>query len=85
MITDTFENISEEIIKVNRNENAVKVDACILTFSHIILKYVLGNFECRKNARQRVAFRQKWSVRLLKQCADSEALRHTFLYKRRFA
>ena len=25
MITDTFDNLSEEIIKVNRNDNAVKV------------------------------------------------------------
>lgn len=32
MITDTFDNLSEEIIKVGRSENAVKVDACILTF-----------------------------------------------------
>lgn len=48
MITDTFEKMTEEIIKVRRNENAVKVDACILTFSHIILKYVLDNFECTK-------------------------------------
>lgn len=39
MITDTFDNLSEEIIKVNRNDNAVKVDACILTFSHVILEY----------------------------------------------
>ena len=38
MITDTFDNLSEEIIKVNRNDKAVKVDACILTFSHVILK-----------------------------------------------
>ena len=44
MITDTFENLSEEIIKVSCNDNAVKVDACILTFSHVILKYVLDNF-----------------------------------------
>lgn len=48
MITDTFDNLSEEIIKVGRSENAVKVDACILTFSHVILKYVLENFECYK-------------------------------------
>ncbi len=48
MLTDTFENLSEEIIKVNRNDNAVKVDACILTFSHVILKYVLDNFDCKK-------------------------------------
>ncbi len=48
MITDAFENLTEEIIKVRRNENAIKVDACILTFSHTILKYVLDNFECTK-------------------------------------
>ena len=48
MITDTFENLTEEIIKVRRAENAIQVDACILTFSHVILKYVLENFECQK-------------------------------------
>lgn len=48
MITDTFENLTEEIIKVQRNENAIKVDACILTFSHVILKYILENFQCKK-------------------------------------
>ncbi len=48
MITDTFDNLSEEIIKVRRNENAVKVDACVLTFSQIILKYVLENYDCKK-------------------------------------
>ena len=45
---DTFENLSEEIIKATRNDNAIKVDACILTFSHVILKYVLENYECKK-------------------------------------
>ena len=44
MITDSFENLTEEIIKVTRNENATKVDACILTFSHVVLKYVLENY-----------------------------------------
>ncbi len=48
MITDTFDEFSEEIIKVSRNENAPKVDVCILTFSHVILKYVLENYECTK-------------------------------------
>ena len=46
MITDTFDHLTEEIIKVSRNEEAKKVDACILTFSNEILKYVLGNYEC---------------------------------------
>ena len=48
MITDTFDNLTEEIIKVSRNEEAKKVDVCILTFSHIILKYVLENYKCSK-------------------------------------
>ena len=48
MITETFDNMTEEIIKVIRNENAIKIDACILTFSHVILNYVLENFECTK-------------------------------------
>lgn len=46
MITDTYENETEEIIKVWKNENAKKVDACILTFSGEILKYVLERFDC---------------------------------------
>ena len=45
MIVNTFDN-SEEIIKVKYNENAKKVDACILTFSHIILKGVLETYNC---------------------------------------
>ena len=36
MITETFENASEEIIKVTRNPQAIKVDACIITFSNEI-------------------------------------------------
>lgn len=46
MITDTFDNRTEEIIKVYRNEEAQKVDVCIVTFSHEILQYVLDNYEC---------------------------------------
>ncbi|MGN0401196.1 MAG: nucleoside phosphorylase [Acetatifactor sp.] len=46
MITDTFDSKSEEIIKVQRNEDAVKVDACILTFSNEIRNYVLERFPC---------------------------------------
>ena len=48
MITEAFDNQSEEIIKVWKNENAKKVDACILTFSHEILKYVLEQYDCEK-------------------------------------
>lgn len=46
MITDTFENLSEEIIKVWRNEEAPKVDACIVTFSREILDRVVENHGC---------------------------------------
>lgn len=46
MITDSFDALTEEIIKVPRNEDAMKVDACILTFSHEILKSVLDKHEC---------------------------------------
>ena len=44
MITETFENASEEIIKVTRNPQAIKVDACIITFSNEIRQYVLDNY-----------------------------------------
>jgi hypothetical protein len=46
MITDSFDSKTEEIIKVQRNENAMKVDACIITFSHKIVEFVLENFDC---------------------------------------
>ena len=48
MITESFDSRTEEIIKVCRNENARKVDACILTFSVEILRYVLERYECEK-------------------------------------
>lgn len=48
MITDTFDNRTEEIIKVYRNESAKKVDACILTFSGEIMQYVLEQYDCTK-------------------------------------
>ncbi len=48
MITDTFDNKTEEIIKVWRNGEAKKVDVCIVTFSCEILKYVLEQYECEK-------------------------------------
>jgi hypothetical protein len=48
MITEAFDPKTEEIIKVSRDENAKKVDACILTFSHQILQAVLEQHECTK-------------------------------------
>jgi beta-lactamase superfamily II metal-dependent hydrolase len=40
MITETFDNRSEAIINPMRKPEAVKVDVCIVTFSHEIEKYV---------------------------------------------
>ncbi len=48
MITETFDSLTEEIIKVTRNDKAMKVDACILTFSKRILENVLDKYECTK-------------------------------------
>ena len=47
MITDSFDNQSKEIISPPINGNALKVDACILTFSHIIEEFVLKNYDCK--------------------------------------
>lgn len=48
MITNTFDNKSKAIINSHRNENAPKIDACILTFSHEIEKFVLANYDCKE-------------------------------------
>ncbi len=50
MITDTFDNKSEAIINPRINEDAPAVDACILTFSHRIEKFVLENYDCKQIA-----------------------------------
>lgn len=44
MITDSFDNNSKAIINPCQKENAPVVDACIVTFSNIIEKFVLENF-----------------------------------------
>ena len=48
MITDSFDNKTEEILKPWKKEDAKKVDACILTFSNEILQYVLEAYDCTK-------------------------------------
>ena len=48
MITDSFDNKSEAIINPRINENAPKVDACIVTFSYVIEEFVLKNYNCRQ-------------------------------------
>ncbi len=50
MITESFDNGSPAIINPQRAENAPKVDACILTFSHEIEKYVVENYDCEEIA-----------------------------------
>lgn len=48
MIIDSFDNKSNAIINPKVNDNAIIVDACIVTFSYIIEKYVLGNYNPKK-------------------------------------
>ena len=48
MITNSFDNKSEAKINPQFNENAYKLDVCILTFSNVIEEYVLKNYKCEK-------------------------------------
>lgn len=48
MIIDSFDDKSDAKINPEINENAPKVDACIITFSNIIEEYVLKNYKCEK-------------------------------------
>ena len=48
MITNSFDNKSAAKINPIINENAYKLDACILTFSNIIEDYILNNYKCEK-------------------------------------
>ena len=50
MITETFDNQSPAIINPQMKEDAPQVDVCILTFSHVIEKFVLENYDCRQIA-----------------------------------
>lgn len=51
MITDSFDNNSEAIINPHPKNDAPVVDACIVTFSHIIEKFVLENYNCKQIAQ----------------------------------
>ena len=48
MIIDSYDDRSPAKINVKKNENAVKVDAVIYTFSQEIEKYVTENYKCEK-------------------------------------
>lgn len=50
MITDSFDNRSKAIINPQPKEDAPRVDACILTFSHVIERVVLDNYDCKQIA-----------------------------------
>lgn len=48
MIIDSFDSKSESKINPHPREDALKVDACIVTFSYIIEKYVQDNYDLRQ-------------------------------------
>lgn len=48
MIIDSFDDKSEAIINPKITDNLIEVDACVVTFSYVIEKYVLDNFDCKK-------------------------------------
>ena len=48
MIINSFDDRSPAKINPKINENAVKVEAVIMSFSHVIEKYVTENYECEK-------------------------------------
>lgn len=50
LITDTFDNLSPAIISPVPKEDAPRVDACIVTFSHEIEKHVVEHYACREIA-----------------------------------
>ena len=55
MITEAFDNKSKAIIEPLINENAPAVDACILTFSEKIEKFMTENYDCKQIGKFRFA------------------------------
>ena len=55
MITDSFDDQSEAKINPEFKDGAPKVDACIVTFSYVIEKYVIDKFNCKKIAEFKAA------------------------------
>ena len=55
MITDSFDCKTPAKINVPANVNAVKADAVIFTFSHVIEKHVVSNYDCEKVGELRMA------------------------------
>ena len=54
MITDAFDDRSPAKINVAKNENAVKAEAVIITFSHVIEEYVTEHYACEKIGEMRM-------------------------------
>ncbi len=50
MITEAFDNQSPAIINPQTREDVSRVDACILTFSHVIETFVLENYDYKQIA-----------------------------------
>lgn len=50
MITDSFDDKTPAKINPEIKENSPKVDACIVTFSHVIEEFVTANYDCEKIA-----------------------------------
>lgn len=65
MITDSYDDRSPAKINVEKNENAVQVDAVIFTFSQEIEKHVVSCYNCEKVGEYLMACGQT-SVYLLK-------------------
>lgn len=46
MITDSFDNKTPAIINPKISDDLPVVDACIVTFSNVIERFVLDNYDC---------------------------------------
>ena len=55
MITDSFDDRSPAKIQVKKNENAVKADAVLFTFSCEIERCVIADYDCEKVGEFRMA------------------------------
>ena len=48
MITESFDNLTEAILNPEINPDAPEVEACIITFSQVIEKFVTENYACEE-------------------------------------
>ena len=55
MITDSFDDRSPAKINLKKRDDAVKCEAVIMTFSHVIEKFVTENYICEKVAELKIA------------------------------